>query len=166
MTLKDLLHIQLHGEENLNEEAVKKQVASFIDEEFDLFLGTKRAEHILEGFEESLPYMSGLRKAINFLKVSENKMLKEEIISKNGAKILLHDAMNGIYESIHNLEKSVVVYNRSNKKELAKVYSTLMFEAQMFGDEYGVEVKDFKFKNEEMTELVTQDFKRIAAEVL
>jgi hypothetical protein len=166
MTLQELLYIQLHGEKNLTEGAVKKDVASCIDEEFNFFTGTKRAERILEGLDESLPYVAGLRKAVEFMKVYENKTLKEENLSKNGAKILLHDAFKGIFESIHNLEKSTISYNRANKKELAKVYSTLLFEAQLLGEKYDVDVDDLKFKNEEMKNLVVEDFNLIASEVL
>lgn len=166
MTLQDLLYIQLHGEENLIKEAVKKDVASYINEEFNFFVGTKRIERILEGFDENLPYIAGLRKATEFIKVYENKILKEEALSKNGAKILLHDAFNGILESINNLEKSVITYNRSNKKELAKIYATILFEAQLLGDKYGVDVDDLIFKNDEMKNLVVEDFNLIVSEVL
>ena len=166
MTLQELLYIQLHGEKNLAEESVKKDVASCIDEEFNFFTGTKRAEHILEGLEQTLPYITGLRKAIEFLKVYESKTLKEETLSKNGAKILLHDTFRGLLESINSLEKSTIVFNRANKKELAKVYSTLLFEAQVLGEKYGIDVDDLIFKNEEMKNLVIEDFNLIVSEVL
>lgn len=166
MTLQELLYIQLHGEKNLIEEAVKKDVASCINEEFNFFTGTKRAEHILEGLDQNLPYIAGLRKAIEFLKVYESKTLKEETLSKNGAKILLHDTFRGLLESINSLEKSTIVFNRANKKELAKVYSTLLFEAQTLGEKYDVDVEDLVFKNEEMKNLVIEDFNLIVSEVL
>lgn len=165
MTLQDLLHIQLYGEENLREQEAQKEVASCIDEEYDFFVGTKRAESVLESIDKELPYVSGINKAIMFFKVNENRVLKEEKMTQNGVRILLHDALKGLEESVHILESNRHGYNTADKRELAKIYASLLFEAQLIGDEYNITVDDLMFKNDEMRQFVAEDFRYIAREV-
>lgn len=165
MTLQELLHIQLHGEDNLREQKAQREVATCIDEEYDFFIGTKRAEEVLKTIDNKLPYVPGIKKAINFLKVSESKTLKEETMTDNGARILLHDALRGLEESVHILESNKHGYNSADKRDLAKIYASLLFSAQTLGDKHSIHVEDLKFKNDEMTEFVAEDFKYIAREV-
>jgi len=165
MTLQELLHIQLHGEENLREQKAQEEVALYIDEEYNFFVGTKRAENVLSAIDRELPYVPGIKKAIDFLKVNESKVLKEDTLTTNGARILLHDALRGLEESVHILESNKHGYNSADKRELAKIYASLLFEAQIMGERHGIEVDDLDFKNDEMKQFVAEDFKYIAKEI-
>lgn len=166
MTLKDLLYRELHGEENLKEQEAKREASLCINEEFDFFVGTKRVETLMEGISKSESYLSGINKAIGFLKVRESKVLNEEKLTASGAKILIHDIMTGLKESVHSLESSVRNYSRANKDKLAKIYSTLLFETQQFGEEFGIEVGNLEVKNKELKNLIEKDFLTIAEEIL
>lgn len=165
MTLKDLLYRELHGEDNLKEQAAKREASLCMDEEFNFFVGTKRVETLLEGIGKNEPYLSGINKAVGFLKVRENKVLNEEKMTKSGAKIIIHDIMTGLKESVHSLESSVRSYSRANKEQLAKIYSTLLFETQQFGEEFGIDVGDLAIENKELKNLIEKDFMSIAEEI-
>lgn len=166
MTIRDLLYKEMHGADNLRKQEVRKEALSCMNEDLDFFVGTQRATTLMEGISDSLPYMEGVNKAINFLKVYENKVLKEEKITGLTAKILLHDIMIGLNESVKSLEKSIVGYNNADKETMAKIYSTLLFEAQHIGDTYGVKVNDLRVKNTELQEMIENDFFTLSEEVL
>lgn len=165
MTIKELLYREMHGEKNLRIQEVKKEVETCIDEDFDFFLGTKRVSNILEGVNTDLPYMNGINKAVGFLKVYEDRILSERKVTPLTAKLLLHDIMMGLNESINTLENSVLFYNRADKEKLAKVYSTILFEAQKIGLDNKVEVDDLRVKNKELQDLIEEDFFTISEEV-
>lgn len=166
MTIKDLLYRELHGEENLKAKAIKKEVSSCVNEDFDFFVGTKRVSTLLEGVSESLPYMAGINRAISFLKVYESKVLKEQKITPLTASILLHDIMTGLNESVNTLEKSVLSYKNADKEKLSKIYSTILFEAQQMGEKYGVSVEDLRVENTELRDSIERDFFAIGEEIL
>lgn len=166
MTIKELLYRELNGAENLKIKEVKEEVLSCMNEDFDFFVGTQRVEELLEDVSPEVPYYSGINRAINFLKVYENKTLKEEKITGLTAKILLHDIMMGLNESINALESSILYYKKADKENMAKIYSTLLFEAQHIGDTHKVKVDDLRVKNKELQDLIEKDFFILSEEIL
>jgi len=166
MTIRELLYKELHGESVLKATEVREEVSLCVDKDFDFFVGTERVKPLMEGMDQNLPYVPGLNKAIGFLKVYENKILKEEKVTERTAKILLHDIMIGLNESIKALESGVLTYKKADKEKLAKIYSTLLFEAQSIGHLYDVEVNDLRIKNYDLKELIEEDFFTMSEEVL
>ena len=156
----------MNGIEDLKKKEVKEEVEMSLDEDFDFFVGTKRATTLLEDFPEESSYIAGINKAIGFLKVYERRILNEEKITGFTAKILLHDILMGLNESVNALESSVLTYKRADKEKLAKIYSTLLFEAQMIGETHKVRVDDLRVKNEELQNLIEKDFFILTEEVL
>lgn len=166
MTINEILQEQLYGKQIIEEKEAKQEVAQYINETYNFFLGSERVKKLLESLDASLPYVAGIKKSVDYIVMMESKVLNEEHITNHMAEIILHDSTRYLLESLKTLEESVSLFKKADLETLSKVYATILFEQQMLGEEHGIFVKNLPVKNAELNSLIEKQFMYIVKEVL
>jgi len=160
MTLDELINKNTYG---YKENSLDK----YLDEDTNVFIASKRAEDLLNEYNaEDTEVIENARKAIYSLKLYETKLLKEEYITDISKKITIADICRALNESIYALEEMTTKEKNSfNPEPLLEAYSSLLFKAQMLGEEVGEPVGDLNIVNDNYREYLERDFAKIVEEV-
>lgn len=162
-TIREILDIQTNGRNTIKEDKNINSIVECIDEYTGLFMGTKRMENLLEGISGS--FVAPFKKAMNTLKVYENRVLDEETFSKPAARILVYDVNRYLKESYDALTAKKREFREMDKEVISKLYSTALFELATICKKNDIILEDI-IDDEEFKEAVSNDMAIIVNEVL
>ena len=138
-TIREILDIERNGRNTIKEQKELDAILECVDDLTGVFVGSKRIESIINEMKGA--YVEPMKKAMNTLKVYENRMLNEETFTKAAARILVYDVHRYLKESYDAL--------LSNK----------------ICEEYDIILQDF-IDNEVLRETISDDMAKIVNEVL
>ena len=162
-TIREILDIETNGKNTIKEDKNINEIVECIDDYSGLFVGSKRMEKLLEN--ETGSYVAPLKKAMNTLKVYENRVLDEETFSKSSARILVYDVQKYLKESYDALTAKKRAFREMNKENIAKIYSTALFELNVICKKNDIILENI-IDDEEFRESVSDDMAVIVSEVL
>lgn len=163
ITIKEILDIEMNGKNTIKEERELNEICSCVDSLTGIFEGTKRAESAISGL--SGKYVDELKRAISTMKVYEKKALNEEEMSDSAARILLYDVQKYLQNSYKALTESKREYKLMNKENIARAYSSIIFEQLSIAKERGIYLDNI-ISDEALYEQVSDDMAKIVNEVL
>lgn len=162
-TIREILDIEKNGRNTIKEQKELNEIVECIDDLTGFFVGSKRVNRMLN--EMSGNFVEYLKKAMNTLKVYENKALNEEDMSSSAARILAYDIHKYLVESYKELTSQKRAFKEMNKENVSKVYSTMLFELEALCNKYDIILEDF-IKDEQLVESISDDMAKIINEVL
>lgn len=163
LTINEILDIEKNGRNTIKEKKELASIAECIDNYTGFFVGSKRVEPII--VEMSDEYAIPLFKAMNVIKVYENRVLEEENISSSSARILAYDIHKYLKESYELLTMRKRAFREMDKEDISKVYSTMLFELAVLCKKYDIILEDI-ISDESLRESVSDDMSKIVSEVL
>lgn len=162
-TIREILDIEKNGRNTIKEQRELDAILECVDDLTGVFVGSKRIESVINEMNGS--YVEPLKKAMNTLKVYENKMLNEEAFSKAAARILTYDVHKYLKESYDALLSNKRAFREMDKSGISIALSTALFELNQICEEYDIVLPDF-VKDEVLRETVSDDMAKIVNEVL
>ena len=162
-TIREILDIQTNGRNTIKEDKNLNSIVECIDDYSGLFVGTKRMGTLLDEAEGA--WVAPMKKAMNTLKVYENRVMNEEAFSKPSARILVYDVHRYLKESYDALTAKKRAFREMDKEDVSKVYSTALFELGAICKKYDIVLEDI-VDDEEFRETISDDMAIIASEVL
>ena len=150
-TIREILDIEKNGRNTIKEQKELDEILECVDDLTGVFVGSKRIESVIN--EMSGAYVAPLKKAMNALKVYENRMLNEETFTKAAARILVYDIHKYLKESYDAL------------LAVSMAFSTALFELHQICEEFDIVLPDF-VSNEVLRETISDDMAKIVNEVL
>lgn len=162
-TIREILDIEKNGRNTIKEQKELDAILECVDDLTGVFVGSKRIESVIN--EMSGSYVEPLKKAMNTLKVYENRMLNEETFTKAAARILAYDVHKYLKESYDALLSNKRAYREMDKSGISMALSTALFELHEICEEYDIVLPDF-IEDEVLKEAVTDDMAKIVNEVL
>lgn len=162
-TIREILDIEKNGRNTIKEQKELNEILECIDDLTGIFVGSKRIASAIN--EMSGPYVEPMKKAMNALKVYENKCLNEETMTKAAARILAYDIHKYLKESYDALLKNKRAFKEMDKTAVSIAFSTALFELDQLCQDHDIIVEDF-IDNEVLFETVSDDMAKIVNEVL
>lgn len=162
-TIREILDIEKNGRNTIKEQRELDEILECVDDLTGVFVGSKRIDSAINGMEGA--YVGPMKKAMNALKVYENRMLNEETFTKAAARILVYDIHKYLEESYDALMAKKREYREMDKSGISKAFSTAIFELNQICEEYDIVLPDF-IKDEVLRETVSDDMAKIVNEVL
>ena len=162
-TIREVLDIEKNGRNTIKEQRELDEILECVDDLTGFFVGSKRIESAIN--EMSGSYVEPMKKAMNALKVYENRCLNEEIMSKAAARILAYDIHKYLKESYDALLRNKRAFREMDKSAVSKAFSTAFFELNQLCEENNIYVEDF-VDNEILLETISDDMALIVNEVL
>ena len=162
-TIREVLDIEKNGRNTIKEQRELNEILECVDDLTGFFVGSKRIESAIN--EMSGSFVEPLKKAMNALKVYENKCLNEETMTKAAARILAYDIHKYLKESYDALLKNKRAFREMDKSAVSKAFSTALFELNQLCSENDIIVEDF-VDNEILVETISDDMAILVNEVL
>ena len=162
-TIREILDIEKNGKNTIKEERELDEILECVDDLTGFFVGSKRIENTIN--EMSGLYVEPMKRAMNTLKVYENKMLNEESMSKAAARILAYDVHKYLKESYDALLSNKRAFREMDKSGVSKAFSTALFELNQLCEENDIFLEDF-VEEEVLRESISDDLAKIMNEVL
>ena len=162
-TIREILDIEKNGRNTIKENKELNAILECVDDLTGVFVGSKRIEAVLNELDGS--YVGPLKRAMNTLKVYENKMLNEEVMSKAATRILVYDVHKYLKESYDALLSNKRAFKEMDKSGVSKAFSTALFELHQICEDNDIYVEDF-VENEVLKETISDDMAKIVNEVL
>ena len=162
-TIREILDIERNGRNTIKEQKELDAILECVDDLTGVFVGSKRIESIINEMKGTS--VEPMKKAMNTLKVYENRMLNEEAFTKAAARILVYDVHRYLKESYDALLSNKRAFREMDKTEISKAFSTALFELNQICEEYDIILSDF-IDNEVLRETISDDMAKIVNEVL
>lgn len=162
-TIREILDIEKNGRNTIKEQRELDEILECVDDLTGIFVGSKRIESAIN--EMSGSYVEPMKKAMNALKVYENKCLNEEDMTKAAARILAYDIHKYLKEGYDALLKNKRAFREMDKTAVSKAFSTALFELNQLCQDHDIILEDF-IDNEVLFETVSDDMAKIVTEVL
>ena len=162
-TIREILDIEKNGRNTIKEQKELDEILECVDDLTGIFVGSKRIESVIK--EMSGSYVEPLKRAMNALKVYENRMLNEETFTKAAARILAYDIHKYLKESYDALLLNKRAFREMDKSGISKAFSTALFELNQLCQENDIYLSDF-VENEVLRETISDDMAKIMNEVL
>lgn len=162
-TIREILDIEKNGKNTIKEEQELDEILECVDDLTGFFIGSKRIENTIKEMNGS--YVEPLKRAMNTLKVYENKMLNEESMSKAALRILVYDVQKYLKESYDALLANKRAFREMDKSGVSKAFSTALFELNQICEENDIYLEDF-INEEVLRESISDDLAKIMNEVL
>lgn len=162
-TIREIFDIEKNGRNTIKEQKELDAILECVDDLTGVFVGSKRINSVINEMKGS--YVEPLKKAMNTLKVYENKSLNEEVMSKAAARILSYDIEKYLKESYDALTANKRAFREMDKSGVSLVFSTALFELYQLCQEHDILVEDF-ITDECLREMVSDDMAKIVNEVL
>lgn len=162
-TIREILDIEKNGRNTIKEQKELDEILECVDDLTGIFVGSKRIETVIK--EMSGSYVEPLKRAMNALKVYENRMLNEETFTKAAARILAYDIHKYLKESYDALLLNKRAFREMDKSGISKAFSTALFELNQLCQENDIYLSDF-IENEVLRETISDDMAKIMNEVL
>lgn len=162
-TIREILDIEKNGRNTIKEQKELDEILECVDDLTGVFVGSKRIESVIN--EMSGAYVAPLKKAMNALKVYENRMLNEETFTKAAARILVYDIHKYLKESYDALLANKRAFREMDKSGVSMAFSTALFELHQICEEFDIVLPDF-VSNEVLRETISDDMAKIVNEVL
>ena len=162
-TIREILDIEKNGRNTIKEQKEFDAILECVDDLTGIFVGSKRIESAINEMNGS--YVEPMKKAMNALKVYENRCLNEETMTKAAARILAYDVHKYLKESYDALMKNRRAFREMDKSAVSIAFSTALFELNQLCQEHDIILEDF-ITDEILRETVTDDMAKIVNEVL
>ena len=162
-TIREILDIEKNGRNTIKEQRELDAILECVDDLTGVFVGSKRIESAINEMKGS--YVEPMKKAMNTLKVYENRMLNEETFTKAAARILAYDVHKYLKESYDALMANKRAFKEMDKTGISMAFSTALFELNQLCEEHDIVLPDF-IDNEILRETVSDDMAKIVTEVL
>ena len=162
-TIREILDIEKNGRNTIKEQRELDAILECVDDLTGVFVGSKRIESAINEMKGS--YVEPMKKAMNTLKVYENRMLNEETFTKAAARILAYDVHKYLKESYDALMANKRAFKEMDKTGISMAFSTALFELNQLCEEHDIVLPDF-IDNEILRETVSDDMAKIITEVL
>ena len=162
-TIREILDIEKNGRNTIKEQKELDAILECVDDLTGIFIGSKRIESAINEMNGS--YVEPMKKAMNALKVYENRCLNEETMTKAAARILAYDVHKYLKESYDALMKNRRAFREMDKSAVSIAFSTALFELNQLCQEHDIILEDF-ITDEILRETVTDDMAKIVNEVL
>lgn len=162
-TIREILDIEKNGRNTIKEQKELDAILECVDDLTGIFVGSKRIESAINEMNGS--YVEPMKKAMNALKVYENRCLNEETMTKAAARILAYDVHKYLKESYDALMKNRRAFREMDKSAVSIAFSTALFELNQLCQEHDIILEDF-ITDEILRETVTDDMAKIVNEVL
>ena len=162
-TIREVLDIEKNGRNTIKENKELDAILECIDDLTGVFVGSKRIENTLNELDGS--YVAPLKKAMNALKVYENRCLNEETMTKAATRILVYDVHKYLKESYDALLANKRAFREMDKSGVSKAFSTALFELYQICEDNDIYIEDF-VTNETLRETISNDMAKIMTEVL
>ena len=162
-TIREILDIEKNGRNTIKEQKELDAILECVDDLTGVFVGSKRIESVIN--EMSGSYVEPMKKAMNALKVYENRCLNEETMTKAAARILGYDVHKYLKESYDALLKNRRAFREMDKSAVSIAFSTALFELNQLCQEHDIILEDF-VEDEILRETVSDDMAKIVTEVL
>lgn len=162
-TIREILDIEKNGRNTIKEQKELDEILECVDDLTGIFVGSKRIESVIK--EMSGSYVEPLKKAMNALKVYENRMLNEETFTKAAARILAYDIHKYLKESYDALLEKKRAFREMDKHNVSVAFSTALFELNQLCEDYDIKLPDF-INEEVLIESISDDMAKIMNEVL
>lgn len=162
-TIREILDIEKNGRNTIKEQKELDAILECVDDLTGVFVGSKRIGSAINEMKGA--YVEPMKKAMNALKVYENRMLNEETFTKAAARILVYDIHKYLKESYDALLSNKRAFREMDKTGISTAFSTALFELNQICEQYDIIVPDF-IENEVLRETVSDDMAKIVNEVL
>ena len=162
-TIREILDIEKNGRNTIKEQKELDAILECVDDLTGIFVGSKRIESIINELDGA--YVAPLKKAMNALKIYENKCLNEETMTKAAARILAYDIHKYLKESYDALLANKRAFREMDKSVVSKAFSTALFELNQLCQEHDIILEDF-IDNEVLFETISDDMAILVNEVL
>jgi predicted Zn-dependent protease with MMP-like domain len=162
-TIREILDIEKNGRNTIKEQKELDEILECVDDLTGVFVGSKRINSVIN--EMSGSFVEPMKKAMNALKVYENKALNEETMTKAAARILAYDISKYLKESYDALTANKRAFREMDKSGVSLAFSTALFELYQLCEEHDILVEDF-VNDECLREMVSDDMAKIMNEVL
>ena len=162
-TIREILDIEKNGRNTIKEQKEFDAILECVDDLTGIFVGSKRIDSAINEMNGS--YVEPMKKAMNALKVYENRCLNEETMTKAAARILAYDVHKYLKESYDALMKNRRAFREMDKSAVSIAFSTALFELNQLCQEHDIILEDF-ITDEILRETVTDDMAKIVNEVL
>ena len=162
-TIREILDIEKNGRNTIKEQRELDEILECVDDLTGVFVGSKRIESAINGMEGA--YVGPMKKAMNALKVYENRCLNEETMTKAATRILVYDVHKYLKESYDALLANKRAFREMDKSGVSKAFSTALFELYQICEDNDIYIEDF-VTNETLRETISNDMAKIMTEVL
>lgn len=162
-TIREILDVEKNGRNTIKEQKELDEILECVDDLTGFFVGSKRIEENLKDMSGS--FVEPLKRAMNTLKVYENKCLNEETMNKAAARILAYDVHRYLEESYDALMANKRAFREMDKTAVSKAFSTALFELNQLCEENDIYLNDF-VEDEVLRESISDDLAKILNEVL
>ena len=162
-TIREILDIEKNGRNTIKEQRELDAILECVDDLTGVFVGSKRIDSVINEMKGA--YVEPMKKAMNALKVYENRMLNEETFTKAAARILAYDVHKYLKESYDALLSNKRAFREMDKTGVSVAFSTALFELNQICEQYDIILTDF-VENEVLRETISDDMAKIVNEVL
>jgi len=144
MLLEQLLLEIKMGKDFVESKETIKNISSFIDEDYNLFLAGQRTTSLLEDCDNTKPFIKKLSRASRNYIEFENKLLEGKVVSSVYAKMKIDSIVEDVNSVIIELDGNIKKLRESNKEAIAKTIASLDFGVSLLGESTTVGGKSFR----------------------
>lgn len=144
ITLGSLLEEIKFGKEFVDAKNTIKDINSFIDEDFNVFLAGKRSSALLEECDITKSFIKKLGRAVRNYTEFEDRILEGKEVSSVYAKMKVDSIVEDVNAAIIEIDKSPKVLRESNKDAISKIIASLNFGVGLLGESTNTGGKSFR----------------------
>jgi len=144
MLLEQLLEEIKYGKDFIESKNTIKDINSFIDEDYNIFLAGQRTTALLEACDNTNPLIKKLSRASRNYIEFENKLLEGKVVSPVYAKMKMDSIVEDVNYVTMELDKNIKLLRESNKEAIAKIIASLDYGLTMLGESTSTGKKSFR----------------------
>ncbi|MFW6281344.1 MAG: hypothetical protein ACOC1O_00940 [bacterium] len=144
MTLNNLLEEIQYGKDFVEETTSVNEISSLIDEDYNLFLVSKRVENLLTECDLTKPFIKKLGRAARNYRDFEDKILEGNRVSSVYSRMKMDSIVEDINSVIETFENDKKLLRETNKENIGKTIATLKYGLSVLSETAGIPSRKVK----------------------